>query len=350
LYLTAASKITVYPVTLEGPVTLTVSATKDSTPGVPHFSVVSLERTGTETVPATGTREVSEKASGVITITNTYTSSPQRLIANTRFQSTDGKVYRIQDEVVVPGKTSSAPGTLDVTVYADAPGEAYNAASGLEFTLPGLTNPAQHSGITAKQKSAISGGFSGVRATANDADVAAAKQKIEERLTEELRDLIVAQVPAGSILLPGASEITFAPYSSKAGEEGKATIEIKGSIRAIVFENTSLARMLAETMSGTYAGEAITIKEGSPLSLQHISPEFFSANEASFAFSGNATLIYTLDTEAVREAVAGQSKESVKRILDGIPGVKKADVTLRPFWQSVFPEDAAKIQVSVKTP
>ena len=43
------------------------------------------------------------KASGQIIVYNAYNDNNQKLIKNTRFETPDGKIYRIQASIIVPG-------------------------------------------------------------------------------------------------------------------------------------------------------------------------------------------------------------------------------------------------------
>ena len=46
---------------------------------------------------------MSQKAQGTLTIYNAYSSAPQTLVATTRFVTPDGKIFRLTNEVTVPG-------------------------------------------------------------------------------------------------------------------------------------------------------------------------------------------------------------------------------------------------------
>ena len=48
----------------------------------------------TEAYSATGKKRMTEKAGGEITVYNEYSSSPQKIVANTRFLSKDGKLFK----------------------------------------------------------------------------------------------------------------------------------------------------------------------------------------------------------------------------------------------------------------
>ena len=128
--------------------------TNTTTTGL-SFEVMQLNAEESGLVTATGISSGGQKASGKITVYNNYGSAPQKLITNTRFQTKDGKIYRIKGAISVPGM-----GMTEATVYADQAGEEYNIVP-TEFTLPGLKGGARFEKVFAKSKTAMSGGSSG---------------------------------------------------------------------------------------------------------------------------------------------------------------------------------------------
>jgi hypothetical protein len=93
------------------------------------FEVLSVNSVIGEIVTATEDRDVTQKATGKIVIYNSYSTVSQRLINNTRFEAKNGKIYRINSSVVVPGYKKVdgkiIPGSVEATVYADQAGENY---------------------------------------------------------------------------------------------------------------------------------------------------------------------------------------------------------------------------------
>ena len=128
--------------------------TNTTATGLP-FEVMQLNAEESGLVTATGISSGGQKASGKVTVYNNYGSAPQKLITNTRFQTKDGKVYRIKGAISVPGM-----GMTEAMVYADQAGEEYNIGPS-DFTLPGLKGGARFEKVFAKSKTAMSGGSSG---------------------------------------------------------------------------------------------------------------------------------------------------------------------------------------------
>jgi hypothetical protein len=94
------------------------------------YELISVTDTQTLSVPASNIPQSSTKAKGKITIYNTFSSQPQRLIAGTRLASSKGYIYKTQSSVIIPGQIvtngKSTPGKISVLVTADQPGQIYN--------------------------------------------------------------------------------------------------------------------------------------------------------------------------------------------------------------------------------
>jgi hypothetical protein len=119
LYAFADAKVEVTPTSQTASISGDFTATAGT--GTLPFSVISVNKTATASVPAESTATVNNSAQGSITVSNTQTTS-QTLINNTRFQTPSGLIFRIHAPVTIPAATASGPGTVTVTVYADQAG------------------------------------------------------------------------------------------------------------------------------------------------------------------------------------------------------------------------------------
>jgi hypothetical protein len=104
---------------------------------------ISLPPSVPDVFPPSSTSVATEDryASALMIVYNEYSTTPQRLIKNTRFESSSGLVFRIAETVEIPGytvsDTSMVPGTVSVRVYADEPDPIYLIGPG-DFTIPGF--------------------------------------------------------------------------------------------------------------------------------------------------------------------------------------------------------------------
>lgn len=140
----------------------------------PHLSAIDID---TSTIPgksitinqeisvsviASKTNMSNQKAFGELTVYNTFSSEPQKLIVNTRFLSLEGKLFRLKEGIVVPGAVMKAgkvvtPGSVSATVIADQEGSAYQIEP-TRFTIPGLVGTPQYASFYAVSKNKMRGG------------------------------------------------------------------------------------------------------------------------------------------------------------------------------------------------
>ena len=309
------------------------------------FEIVTVEKTAGTPVPAESTETANDPASGKITISNAQ-PTPQTLIKNTRFETPNGLVYRIQDSVSVPSGSASAPGTLTVTVYADAGGDTYNIGPST-FTVPGLRGSAAYDLVTARSTEAMTGGFSGTRASVSQATREAQDTKNRAALETSLKDALTEELPEGYILVPGASFITYTQVPDSAGRDNTVTVTTKGTAVAVVFPEAALAKAVAYKVVGSYAGQPISIPDPAGLTLTPAT-EGAPIGQESFAFTlaGNTTLVWDVDPTRIAGAVAGKSRDAAESVLSSFPEVSSATLVLRPFWSNTFPNDPSDIKVT----
>src|SRR3989344_4745166 len=278
LFYFSGATVEVVPTTASVPVQGTFSA--GGTGGVP-FQVITAKKLATESVTTSGSKQVSTNASGKVVIYNTQ-SKPQKLVASTRFASSAGLIYRVHTAVTIPGGTAEQPGAVSATIYADAPGPSYNIGAG-SFTVPGLAGTAQESSVYARSTDVMAGGASGSIPVVDSAIEKATVTRLQGPLSADLAASIENQVPDGYILVPGATATSYRELTPAAGTdsaEGKALIQVEGTITAIVFPHKSLAdAILAKANGAGFEGGGAILGKGTSLSLSSVSAILASEND-----------------------------------------------------------------------
>ncbi len=312
------------------------------------FEVITVEKVATANVDSEGTETVNQAAQGAITIMNKQPNS-QQLIKNTRFQTPDGLVFRIRDSVTIPASKNGTPGAIKTNVYADAAGEQYNVGA-TTFTVPGLKGNASFDLVTAVSDEPMKGGFAGPRPNIGQATREATTAKLKESLAPDIEKELADKVQEGYVLLNGASRVTYTDEPDSAAAGGKVTIGAKAVATAVVFPEAALARAIAYQTIGSYSGQDVELGDQKGLTLTPTG-DLPSAGTAEFPFSlaGNSVIVWTVDTAKIAGAVSGKGRDAAQSILAGFPEVEMAQLVLRPFWSSTFPQDPAKINVSVSS-
>lgn len=350
----SSAKVSITPREINLPVDITASAMAKPGPTDLGFTIVTLSKEGDKEVPAGTESQISQKASGKIVIYNSYSSAPQILVANTRFESTDGHIFRINAQTTVPGQKTAGsgtiPGSVEVTVYADQPGDKYNIGLS-DFTIPGFKGDPRFAKFSAKSDPAspITGGFIGTARKVTAADQASAKVGIETQLKNELSNQIASQIPETHVLFKGASTFDFTALPQENGSASTAMVREKGSIFGILFDHDQLSKYIASQVQEVGAKNvSIANLDGLTFSLQDMNN--FDPNttqKITFHLTGNAKFVWNIDDSKISESLAGQNRANIKPILGNFEEIDRANVSFSPVWVLTLPKDPAKIKVEL---
>lgn len=312
------------------------------------YEKVSSEETMSKSVPASGSQHVENRASGTITVYNAYSTKSERLITNTRFRTPDGLIFKVHNPITIPGYTMKAgikvPGTVDVTVHADEPGEKYNVAM-TDFVLPALSTSEQEL-IYAKSKTAMSGGFVGTQAVVDSAVRAQTVEALKADLERSLRTKISTTAPTGHVVFPDTVVVTYAEKTDTAEGEN-AIISVSGTAVAPSFPMQSFAKVVADA-GGVLAEGSLSVENPSDLSVHINAPDSLGTDTPlMLAVSGLARLVAVVDTDGLARDLAGKNKDALQTILPGYPGIADVTIKVYPFWRSAAPANPKDIKVTV---
>lgn len=330
---------------------LSFTAVKANSTAALGFEVMSLKGEETRVVTATETTEGSQKASGQIIIFNNFSSASQPLVAGTRFETTDGKIYKISSPVTVPGQQKKngqmVPGSVEATVTAAEAGEAYNIALS-DFTIPGFKGSPRYDKIYARGKTVMSGGSSGRVYVVAEAEANQIRAELAVALKEKLTAQAEAQLPPGYILFPNAvfwsEEVT---QGAAVGTEAEVTVRESGTLETFIFKQETLTKEIAKKGIAGFDGLPVAIQNLNTLELQ-IADVIVNPNtvtELSFGFTGTTNVIWNVDDQTLRTDLMGRQKKEFQSIARRYPSIEKASISIRPFWKSRVPENPEKIKI-----
>lgn len=344
--------ITVTPKSASVTLAHSFAAARNATGDALRFEPVPLSKTVETTVPADAEKQVSEKASGRIAIYNNFSERPQRLIKNTRFETSDGLIYRIDKSITVPGRSrtggATMPGTVEVTVYADSPGEEYNIPLS-DFTVPGFKNdPARFAGFYARSKTPMTGGREGMVKTPSEAAEKEARTALRAELEKGIRGAVAGQTPGDFILFDDAVSIVHESLPVTLKERDTAVIAEKAAAVAYLFRRSELASAIAKTGIRAYNGLPVEIANWNDLAFSLEEPPAVRSEVREtlrFTLKGKSRVVWRFDEEALRTALAGKQKDELGTALSAFPTIERIDVILRPFWSRHFPDNPKKIRI-----
>ncbi|MFA6159520.1 MAG: hypothetical protein WC678_00325 [Parcubacteria group bacterium] len=318
--------------------------------------ILSVENSVSESFKATGDKSVSnQKARGKITIYNEYNSSPQPLVATTRFLSGNGKIFRLISGVTIPGMETSGgetkPGTVEAQVIADEAGESFNIAPD-KFTIPGFegSGAEKYAKFYAKSEEAMSGGGSGNQ-TANyitDSDIAEAKTKTLAKFNEEVKNKIKESAGEEVVILDDAvlGEEPVYKLSNSSGDVADSfQITIQNKVKVIVVAEKDLNDMVMKILSKTTDGK-VSIDDNSIKLNFGKSSVNFDAGTIDIKFHAVGEIVPNLNLEIMKKEILGKNNEELTAYLSTFSDIKSANVEYQPsFINSRIPQMESRVKI-----
>ncbi len=349
LFMFSKSRIEIDPMTAGANLTGSFTANASTTSEFP-YTIINAEDIASQTVKSGKVSGVKQVANGVITIYNTQKRF-QKLVAKTRFKTKNGLVFRISSSVVVPAAHGVIPGAITAKVYADNPGDKYNVGASY-FSVPGLIRTSLYKKVYARSKSSMSGGFVGLRAQITPEIKSSTRTRLSVAIDTDLKKAIKAQTPPGYVLLSGAATTTYSVLPNKqATTSGEVLMQERGTMTAVIFPKSALAKAVAGAISGAYSGQPVSLIGTKSLMLIP-SNGLPKTTDKTFYFtlSGSTTVVWSVTPERIAAAVAGKTRDQAREVLNSFPEVKQGYIVLRPFWRNTLPEDPSQISVVVNKP
>ena len=356
----SSATVEITPSSQKAHIDQTFTATKDGVGADLAFRFMSLSETQTKEVPATLEKKIQKKASGTVVIYNAYNADSQRLIKNTRLESPDHKIFRLNDSVVVPGAKISKgkiiePGSVLAVVYADVAGKDYNIGLS-DFTIPGFKGDPRYSKFTARSKpdSPIGGGFSGKVMVPTDEAVALAQTTLKDTLTLSAIEKARGQIPEKVTFFPGSMVLKFEEVPQDFNTTNVTSVSVRAIVSVFFFDTVPLTQKLAEKGLLNYFGAPLALKDISKLKFTFVDPIdniiLSDITNIRFKIVGDAVFVGQIDTQKIQLSLVGKEKNDFAKIVGGQENVGKADAVIRPMWNTVFPLDMKKITVKVLSP
>lgn len=304
------------------------------------------EKDATVEFPATGEKDVGERAKGTMTLTRTSVSSNTITIpAGTTFTAA-GLTFTSDSAATLDGTTIGPGGLVQdsatVNVTAQAPGPNYN--------LSPRSYQASSGGYSANG-SQMSGGTTKVAKVVSAGDVERARGQLIGASTDAEKKALIAKFTNGEKVIDSSFTTqrgteTSTPAVDQEAPSGKATLSIKTTYSIQAVSKTRLESYLKEYLNDQLENNQKVYSTGVD-----------TATLANFRTEGDATLV-TINTtgrigpeineDQIKEQVKGKIYGEVQQTLQAEPGIKEVDVQFSYFWVRTVPADTNKIKIEFK--
>jgi len=354
----AKALIVIYPVTepssLETTMTVDRGVSSRSASVIPG-EIYKSEKTISKEFSSSGTTLKESKAEGTIRVYNAYSTSPQSLVVNTRFISTEGKLFRTKVGVTIPGGHYEGqeliPGFVDAEVIADQSGEEFNIKSST-FSIPGFAGTPRYTYFYGKSFQAMTGGFKKEVAQVLQKDLDEAEESLKEQITAEclaeLRGKIASE--ADLVLLDRAIQtkiidVSFSANLKEAVEKFTATASAEST--ALVFKDQDEKDFVIDFLSSK-------IPDGKDLNRNSLNIERsidkidLVSGKIIFSLGIDSEFYSIIDFATLRQALGNKSLDEAKICLENNAEIDKSSVTLWPFWVKKVPQNEDKVKIELR--
>ena len=287
-------------------------------------------------VDATGVSPGSaQKARGTVVLSNTFSSDPQSLVATTRLESPDGKIFRLLEGITIPGMSGTQPGSIEASVIADQTGTEYNIAA-TTFTIPGFKSGPKYEKFSARSTKAMAGGSAssgGSQTIISKTDLEKAATMAQEQAKKAYIDGIASELLPGEKVLEENMDIfsledATLPLSGTAAQSFQYKNTFK--VRSFVFSEEILKQRILSRGQTVLGGTIFR-----PVSVQ------LTYGEAVPDFEGKTVRLKThaivtsesvIDRDKFLKAIMGTDEEGINATLGAFPEIKKLEIVFKPQW------------------
>lgn len=286
------------------------------------------------------------KAEGTIRIYNDYSAEPQTLVPRTRFISADGQLFRTPERVIIPGRQQEGgrwiPGTVDVRVIADQPGEKFNIKP-TAFVIPGFLGLARYHKIYGRSYQPMTGGIIEEVVRVGEEDLKKAENILQGKTTDACFAALKNKIPQDFNFLKEAVKVEVLEkiQDVKAGTEvEKFNFGIKVNCKVLAFKTKDIEDFVNNFIEKQIPENKIVV----PKSL--IIDKFFKEQALDLKISFG---IYSaVDKDYLRRRLIGKSLIEVQDFFKNLPQINRAYVNFWPFWVESVPKNLDRIKIGLR--
>lgn len=310
---------------------------KGVVPGTTFFRELQLSGES----PVTSTKIVGKKASGTVRVVN-RTLDEQKIKEQSRLVTSKGALFFMQGPVFVAPNSSAT-----IAVEAAEAGTAGNI-SPQRLTFAALPEGTA-SILYAEAEPAFSGGSGEVVAVVQEHDLEQARAVVVETGRKQAEEEIKKELPNGWVLLPESWSVEAASFETDAKvDDQRSAIPYTAKVvaRVLGYREEAFKRHLQKALEARLDKDHMLFPGDIAFSATVESVDW-EKNEGGVMVRVTHTTIPRFSVEALSDKLAGRSRPEAKEYLEGLPGVRAADITLKPFWVRAIPRIQKRIHIDL---
>ena len=307
------------------------------------------EQNFVNTARASGIKNVSQKATGVITIYNAFSSAEQLLVASTRFETPSGLIVRLTNQTLIPGAEVKdgkiIPAKIEAAIVADAPGAKYNIGPIPRLTIPGFKGSPKYEGFYGEIIQPTKGGFVGDKPVPTAADIKNANASTTSILKTSLEFKLSNRITQDFIQFDSVRDFKIIKLTANENtdENGKFSIFGEAKISTIGFREADLLGVLNSIAADGV--ETSILKNLAPFEYSDVKADI-TGGKLSFIVSASGTLTTDFAPDDFKTKLVGKTVEEARFSISQLPGLSDAKISIWPAWLRHIPTDADRIKFS----
>ncbi|MBI5733042.1 hypothetical protein HY967_03740 [Candidatus Jorgensenbacteria bacterium] len=301
---------------------------------------------------AHGKEQISMKAGGKLTVYNAYSSELQTLVASTRFESPDGKTFRLEKRTTIPGAQIVSgriePSKIDVVVTADEAGDMYNLEPMKGWKIPGFKGTPKFEGFYAESVESMKGGFVGEKLVPTKEDIDIAKADMERKLKDAAAAQLLIVLSERLKLIDGAERFIMLKddIQTDTKDATKFSMFGEGELRYIFFDDQVFQDAVVRKVQPENALD-FSVKTRS-LRYGGVSDVDFDRGVMTVGVTGSVVFVPPFDTESFKVNLLGDNEENLRSRALSLAGVDGIRISLWPFWVTWIPRDSKRVKIIVE--
>lgn len=323
--------------------------------GILAADFIEFNKEGSKKYNATGKKNIGTKATGTITVSNTYSTTAQTLVAGTRF-SAGGLIFTSTANATVPGYTDPGggieAGSVNISVQADDVGSNYNVSSSSDFLIVAFEGTDKDDKITGSNSSAFTGGDSREATVVSAADINKAKNEFSKEIVELAKEEAREKAEEGKVLLDEVLKVEIVETSVSPGldeEVAQFTVTIKVEVKALAYSEKELESSYKKQAEKEGMGLKQLIRGGydeATLSITNIDME-----NGTFVLGLKSDIFLSsiLDSNAIKDEIIGQTSDKSEGYILGLEGVQDVDFDFMPSFVKRVPRIRDHITIEAET-
>ena len=282
--------------------------------------------------PATQEKELKEKAKGIITVYNQYSSAPQTIV--------------IPGAKVEGGQIIAS--SIDIEVEAAEPGDKYNIGP-VSFTIPGFKGTSKYIGFYGKSTQPMTGGVVGKVKVVSEEDIQGATDVLAVELKGKAKKELEKKIPSDLKILEDTilEEIIESSSNIEANQPAERfTLKVKVAAKVLGFNENDAISLINDNLKSKISEDKSLISDTIEFSYT-ITDINLEKGTAKLACDVEENVAWNINLEEIKRALAGKNEIEVRQYFASRVEIESVKVIFWPFWVKNIPSKEDKIKITL---